>query len=76
MRPVNLRLKVFSTDGKSSQIFTLLVERFKDVQAEANAHEVACFIESLKREFPGNEFKVVALGRNRWNVLPQPLANA
>jgi hypothetical protein len=75
-RHISLYVKVFSSDGKASQVFNLHVERYEDVQAHANQHEVACFIEQLKAEYPGNEFKVVPMGRNRWNVFPQPLANA
>lgn len=76
MRHINLRLKVFGTDGKAAQVFMLPVPRYADQQVHANAHEIANFIHLLKAQFPGNEFKVVASGRNRWNVFPQPLAHA
>lgn len=76
MHPINLRVKVFASDGKDSQIFMLKVPRFASSQRHANLHEVSNFIQLLKKQVPGNEFKVVAAGRNRWNVFPQPLGNA
>lgn len=76
MRHISLRLKVFGTDLKDSQQFMLKVPYFVDEQAHANAHEVSNFVALLKKQFPGNEFKVVPADRNRYNVFPQPLANA
>lgn len=76
MRHVTLRVKVYGTDLKASQLFNLKVPRFTSSQVQANLHEVSNFIFLLKKQFPGNEFKVVAAGRNRWNVFPQPLGNA
>ena len=76
MSHVTLRLKVYGTDLKSSQRFDLKVPHFASSQAQANLHEVSNFIHLLKKQFPGNEFKVVKAGRNRWNVFPQPLGNA
>jgi len=75
-RHINLRVKVYGTDGKSSQVFTLPVPRFADQQPQANLIEVSNFIHLLKKQFPGNEFQCVPSGRFRWNVFPQPLANA
>ena len=76
MRHIALRLKVYGTDLKASQQFILKVPRFADQQAHANLHEVSNFVQLLKKQFPGNEFKVIPCGRNRWNVFPQPLGNA
>jgi hypothetical protein len=76
VRHINLRLKVYGTDGKGSQEFKLPLPRYADAQEHANMHEIANFIRLLKAQFPGNEFQVVPAGRNRWNVFPQPLANA
>ena len=76
MRHISLRLKVFGTDLQDSQVFELRVPHFADRQKQANMYEVSNFIRLLKTQFPGNEFKVVPCGRNRWNVFPQPLGNA
>ena len=76
MRHISLRVKVFGTDLKDSQVFELRVPRMADSQAQANLYEVSNFIHLLKKQFPGNEFKCVKSGRNRWKVFPQPLGNA
>jgi len=76
MRHINLRLKVYATDGKAYQEFRFPVPRYADAQQHANEHEIANFIRLLKAQYPGNEFQVVPAGRHRWNVFPQPLANA
>ena len=76
MRHISLRVKVFGTDLADSQQFELRVPYFVDKQKQANLYEVSNFIGLLKKQFPGNEFKVVPTGRNRYNVFPQPLANA
>ena len=75
MRHISLRVKVFGSDLKASQIFELRVPKMAS-QTQANLYEVSNFIHLLKKQFPGNEFKCVRSGRNRWNVFPQPLGNA
>lgn len=75
-KPIRVRLKVFATDGKGHQEFTLDVPRVMDEQSYVCLQHVSQFIYALKEHFPGNEFQVVPVGRNRYNVLPQPLTNA
>jgi hypothetical protein len=34
------------------------------------------YVEALTKKFPGNDFKVVKIGKRRYNVIPQPQARA
>lgn len=44
--------------------------------ASTKAELVQRFVAEVKKRFPGNDLRVVHIGKDRVNVIPQPVANA
>lgn len=66
---MKLSLRVFTQIG-DWQDFCL------DTEPQIEQELVSRFVTELKSQFPGNEFKVIKIGKKRYNVLPLPIANA
>ena len=60
--------KVWTSDMKECESFVYPCRNPKEFADR--------FIEFLADRFPGNTFHLVPIGKNRFNVIPQPPANA
>lgn len=67
---MKVHLKVWTTDFAECETFVL------SCQPMVRDELVSRFVTDLKLQFPGNEFRVVHLGKGRYNVCPTPIANA
>jgi hypothetical protein len=66
---VKIRMRVF-TRQLDSKVFVL------DTDPASEQKMVLDFALHLKEKFPGNDWKVVKIGRKRYNVIPQAPACA
>lgn len=67
---MRVNFRVFTSDFMDCQHFTL------DNESQQEAQLVNAFVLSLKEQFPNNQFKVIRVGKKRYNVIPQPQASA
>lgn len=68
-----IHLKVFTSDGKGFERFTLSPPPGKLWHQTELPRHMSEFIWALKDQFPGNEFKAIKVTHNRYNIVPQPL---
>jgi len=67
----SLKLKVFTSDLKSWENFTMYPPEGKLWASSHQLHvEASNFVYELEKEFPGNIFQLVKKGTNKYNVVP------
>lgn len=70
-------IKVFTSDHKSFERYRFSpVTKGTEYTVMGAKLVIAQMVELLKKQFPGNEFKVVQLNDRSFNIMPVPLANA
>lgn len=67
---MKVNFRVWTTNLTDCQNFTL------DTGPSEEDLLVSSFVYGLKEQFPHNEFKVIKIGKKRYNVVPLPQANA
>lgn len=72
----SVKLRVFTSDLLDYQDFVLEPPPGKLYLRDSMKLVASQFIYDLKAQFPGNEFKLVPKGGNRYNIVPIALANA
>lgn len=66
----SLQLRVFTSNLESHQDFTMFPPPGKCFTPYQLKMAASNFIYALKDEFPGNEFRLVHKGTNKYNVIP------
>lgn len=67
---MKVHIKVWTTDLKEFETFVF------PVQDTARDELVRRFVQELKMRFPNNDLRVIRIGKDRFNVIPHPVANA
>ncbi|MCU1301953.1 MAG: hypothetical protein JWQ87_2237 [Candidatus Sulfotelmatobacter sp.] len=67
---MKVHIKVWTTDLGECETFVF------PCQSSMVKELVERFVNELEAQFPGNKFKTVPIGLNRYNVVPQPQATA
>jgi hypothetical protein len=66
----SVQFKVFAQD-RGSETFVFHPDEGKLFTRESLKVSTENFLELLKAQFPGVEYKVVAVAENKFNILPQ-----
>lgn len=72
----SIKCRVFTSDMKHSEVFTLYPPPGKLWTKEALLIKVSEFVWGLKEQFPGNDFQVIRKGNGRFNFIPFALQQA
>lgn len=72
-----VEIKVFQSDHKGFEKFVFRpVTPHLEYSPIGMQSVIAMMVNQLTKDFPGNTFKVVPIGPNKFNILPEPTANA
>ena len=67
---MKVHIKVFTSDLKDSETYVF------PCTAKTRDDKVQRFVHEVKMRFPGNDLRVIHIGKDRVNVFPQPADNA